>query len=135
MTCRASAVKPLDESRGAFVGRARRRWPARGALSYTWPSECDRLTNVYEEAKVPPLRIVSNGALPERSTPTLHELQPNLGAAAFEKGSRASGESSAPTAAELTFGLIPLADPGWGACADRHGWARQVLRSVRQPLP
>lgn len=101
MTRLASAVKPLDEGRGVFVGRAgsqtvslraERVCPATHALTYTEPFGCVRLRAAYEATKVSPLQVVQCSSLPERSAPPLRELQPYLYPAAHEEASRAQGD-------------------------------------------
>ena len=101
MTRLASAVKPLDEGCGVFVGHTARRTgslraecgcPATYALTYTEPFGCVRLSAAYEATKVSPLQVVQCSSLPERSAPPLRELQPYLYPAAHEETSRAQGD-------------------------------------------
>jgi hypothetical protein len=43
------------------------------------------MKTVYEATEVPALRILGDGSVPERSTPPLRELQPDLYPAAHEE--------------------------------------------------
>jgi hypothetical protein len=104
MTCIGPAVKDLDRvvpaagfSFAANSTASVRAVPAarlppdevrplpQDILAYTQPCGCVTVRTAYEATKVPALRIVADGSLPERSAPPVRELQPHLYPAAHEQ--------------------------------------------------